>query len=77
VVKSCTVTRTDGQYMLGTETRRFCSIPGMLGCMLLTYWDLPASPNPMHWVVRSKTIDGIVDRGILKYRSMIAKISVA
>jgi hypothetical protein len=31
----------------------------------------------MHWVVRSKTIDGIVDRGILKYRSIIAKMSVA
>jgi len=43
----------------------------------LTERHLPASPNPIHWVVKSRMIDGIVDRGILKYRSMIARMSVA
>ena len=37
----------------------------------------PASPKPTHCVVRSKMMDGTVERGILKYRSIIARISVA
>lgn len=40
-------------------------------------YSLPARPKPIHCVVRSRMIDGRVDIGILKYRSMIARISVA
>lgn len=39
--------------------------------------DTPAKPKPMHWVVRMSTIEGTADRGVLKYRSMIARMSVA
>ena len=37
----------------------------------------PASPKPIHWVVKSRIMDGTVDRGILKYKSMMARMSVA
>jgi hypothetical protein len=39
--------------------------------------DLPASPKPIHCVVRSRVIDAIGPKGILKYKSRIVSMSVA
>jgi hypothetical protein len=48
VVNSWTVTRVEGQYIAGGETRRLCTIP--------------ARPNPIHWVVRRRTIEAVAER---------------
>lgn len=62
------------------EERQEVSVPFLyrVSSKLATDRDsLPASPKPIHWVVSSRTMEGIVVNGFLKYRSRIARISVA
>ena len=40
-------------------------------------WDVPAKPKPIHCVVRSNKIEGMGPSVTWKYKSMIARMSVA